>query len=143
LIIYCKNAVPVKIAGSKHVNRLDVGPSKFNEQINRGQMDPNCENQSGKLRCKVLSLSDAVTSPSDSQMQSGEIEALNRRPNFSDIDNKGTNNDEELPSLELSLKRPRKVEEAGPAIQDERNILRRSDQSAFSRYGDLVLCLAF
>lgn len=124
----------VKIAGSKHVNRLDVGPSKFNEQINRGQMDPNCENQSGKLRCKVLSLSDAVTSPSDSQMQSGEIEALNRRPNFSDIDNKGTNNDEELPSLELSLKRPRKVEEAGPAIQDERNILRRSDQSAFSRY---------
>ncbi|KAJ1391305.1 Signal transduction response regulator, receiver domain [Sesbania bispinosa] len=98
--------------GSKHGNTLDVGPSKFNEQINRGQLDLNCENQSSKLRCKGLSLSDAITSTSDSQMHSGEFEALNRRPKSSDIENK----------------------DAGITIQDERNVLRRSDQSAFSRY---------
>ncbi|XP_027365476.1 two-component response regulator-like PRR37 isoform X2 [Abrus precatorius] len=120
--------------GSKHSNTLDVGPSKFNEQINRGQLNLNCENQSSKLRCKGLSLSDAVTSTSDSQMHSGEFEALNRRPKSSDVENKGTNNDEELPSLELSLKRLRGVKDAGITIQDERNVLRRSDLSAFSRY---------
>lgn len=132
-MIDCINGVPVKTAGSKHSNALDVGPSKFNEQINRGQVDLNCENQSSKLRCKGLSLSDIITSTSKSQ------EALNRRPKSSDIENKGTNNDEELPSLELSLKRLRGVKDAGITIQDERNVLRRSDLSAFSRYDDLVL----
>ncbi|RDY06744.1 Two-component response regulator-like APRR7, partial [Mucuna pruriens] len=124
----------VKTAGSKHSNAPDVSPSKFNEQINRGQLDLNCENQSSKLRCKGLSSFDAITSTSDSQMHSGEFEALNRRPKSSDIENKGTDNDEELPSLELSLKRLRGVKDAGITIQDERNVLRRSDQSAFSRY---------
>ncbi|RZB72398.1 two-component response regulator-like APRR7 isoform X2 [Glycine soja] len=124
----------VKTAGSKHSNAPDVGPSKFNDQINRGQLDLNCENQSSKLRCKGLSLSDAITSTSDSQMHSGGFEALYKKPKSSDIENKDTNNDEELPSLELSLKRLRGVEDAGIAIQDDRNVLRRSDQSAFSRY---------
>ncbi|XP_058771081.1 two-component response regulator-like APRR7 isoform X2 [Vicia villosa] len=120
--------------GSKHINTLDVGLSKFNEQIIRGHQELNCENQSGKLRCKGLSLSDGVTSTSDSRMRSGEIEALNRIPKSSDIYNKGTNNDEELPSLELSLKRPREVKEVGTTSQDERNVLRHSDLSAFSKY---------
>ncbi|KAH1227609.1 Two-component response regulator-like APRR7 [Glycine max] len=128
------NGVPVKTAGSQHSNAPDVGPSKFSEQINRGQLDLNCENQSSKLRCKGLSLSDAITSTCDSQMHSGEFEALNKKPKSSDIENKGTNNDEELPSLELSLKRLRGVEDADITIQDDRNVLRRSDQSAFSRY---------
>lgn len=133
------NGVPVKTAGSQHSNAPDVGPSKFNDQINRGQLDLNCENQSSKLRCKGLSLSDAITSTCDSQMHSGEFEALNKKPKSSDIENKDTNNDEELPSLELSLKRLRGVEDADITIQDDRNVLRRSDQSAFSRYDDLVL----
>ncbi|KAL2323305.1 hypothetical protein Fmac_027684 [Flemingia macrophylla] len=124
----------VKTAGSKHSNAPDISPSKFNEQIKRGQLDLNCENQSSKLRCKGLSLSDAITSTSYSQMHSGEFVALNKRSKSSDIENKGTNNDEEFPSLELSLKRLRGVKDAGITIQDERNVLRRSDQSAFSRY---------
>ncbi|ESW16510.1 hypothetical protein PHAVU_007G162500 [Phaseolus vulgaris] len=113
--------------GSKHSNVPDAGPSK--------PLDLNCENQSTKLRCKGLSLSDAITSTSDSQMHSGEFEALNKRPKSSDIENKGNNNDEELPSLgHLCLKRLRGVKDAGVTIQDDRSVLRRSDQSAFSRY---------
>ncbi|CAJ1968435.1 unnamed protein product [Sphenostylis stenocarpa] len=98
------NGVPVKTAGSKHSNAPDAGPSN--------QLDLNCENQSSKLRCKGLSMSDAITSTSDSQMHSGEFEGLNKRPKSSDIENKGTNNDEELPSLGLSLKRLRGVKDA-------------------------------
>lgn len=40
----------------------------------------------------------------------------------------------EFPSLQLSLKRLRPVSEGENANQEDRNILRRSDQSAFSRY---------
>nr|XP_010937775.1 two-component response regulator-like PRR37 isoform X2 [Elaeis guineensis] len=40
----------------------------------------------------------------------------------------------ELPSLELSLKRLRSTGEGGTATHDSRNVLRRSDLSAFSRY---------
>jgi len=125
------NGVPVKTAGSKHSNAPDAAPSK--------PLDLNCENQSSKLRCKGLSLSEAITSSSDSQMHSGEFEALNKRLKPSDTENKGTNNDEELPSLDLSLKRLRGVKDADITIQDDRNVLRRSDQSAFSRYNDTML----
>lgn len=133
------NGVPVKNAGSKHGKAHDVGPSKFNEQVNRGLLDLNCENQSSKLRCKGLSLPDAITSTFGSQMHNGEFDVPDRRPKSSDIENKATNNDEELPSLELSLKRLRGVKDAGITTQDDRKILRRSDLSAFSRYDDLVL----
>ncbi|XP_020271482.1 two-component response regulator-like PRR73 [Asparagus officinalis] len=40
----------------------------------------------------------------------------------------------ELPSLQLSLKRLRSTGEGNNAAHDDRNTLRRSDQSAFSRY---------
>ncbi|XP_042427353.1 two-component response regulator-like PRR37 [Zingiber officinale] len=40
----------------------------------------------------------------------------------------------DVPSLELSLKRLRSIGEGATATQDDRNVLRRSDLSAFSRY---------
>ncbi|XP_019427737.1 PREDICTED: two-component response regulator-like APRR7 isoform X1 [Lupinus angustifolius] len=123
----------VKTAGSKHSQAQDVGPSKFNEKISRG-LDLNCENQSSEPRCKGISVSDAIPRTFDSHMHSGEFESLDKRLKYSDVENKGTNNDEELPSLELSLKRLRGVKHAGITVQDERNVLRRSDLSAFSRY---------
>ena len=123
----------IKAAGSKHSNTIDVGPSKFNDQRNRGQQD-NCGNQSNNRSCKGPSLSDAITSTSGSQMHTAEFEAKDRRPRSLDIENKCTIDAKDLPSLELSLKRLRGVKDAGITIQDERNVLRRSDLSAFSRY---------
>ncbi|KAM3689041.1 hypothetical protein ACJW30_09G015800 [Castanea mollissima] len=68
------------------------------------------------------------------QMNSMEFEAPNRNSKISDINNKASNDTEELPSLELSLKRPRVVKDTGTEVQDDRYILRQSDHSAFSRY---------
>jgi len=50
-------------------------------------------------------------------------------------ESKDKNNDcsMELPSLQLSLKRIRSTGEGGNAMPDDHHILRRSDQSAFSR----------
>lgn len=39
----------------------------------------------------------------------------------------------ELASLELTLKRPRGAGDGGNAVQDDRNVLRHSDLSAFSK----------
>ncbi|KAG9453793.1 hypothetical protein H6P81_006697 [Aristolochia fimbriata] len=51
----------------------------------------------------------------------------------SEVKDKNFSTAKDIPSLDLSLKRLR-TSEGGNAPHDERNILRRSDQSAFSRY---------
>ncbi|KAI4349219.1 hypothetical protein L6164_009839 [Bauhinia variegata] len=134
LVLEYRNEVPVKTAGAKQNKSIDVCSSKFNEHINRGQLDLNCENLPSKPRCKGPSLSDGINSTSNSQMHGGDFETPIRRAKTSDIEIKSTNKNEEFPSLELSLKRLRGVKDSGITIKDERNVLRRSDLSAFSRY---------
>ncbi|KAK4272911.1 hypothetical protein QN277_021402 [Acacia crassicarpa] len=134
LILDYRNEVLTNNLGEKHSNPLDIGSSKFNEQLNRGQLKLHCEEPSNKSRCKGPFQSDAVISTYDLRIHGGEFEASNRRAKPSDTESKAINDNEELPSLELSLKRLRGVKDAGITIQDERNVLRRSDLSAFSRY---------
>ncbi|KAK6126045.1 hypothetical protein DH2020_040159 [Rehmannia glutinosa] len=50
-----------------------------------------------------------------------------------DINNNATDDSKE-PNFELSLKRLRGIQDAGGSVQDDRCVLRRSEQSAFSRY---------
>ncbi|CAH9116146.1 unnamed protein product, partial [Cuscuta europaea] len=73
----------------------------------------------------------------------GKLEELNtaelQGKDNADIDvptgpSKETGKTKDMPSLELSLKQHREVVDAGVTLQ-ERNVLRHSDQSAFSRYG--------
>lgn len=52
---------------------------------------------------------------------------------ISECQEKTTDNSREIPNLELSLKRRRPIGECGSATHDDRNVLRRSEQSAFSR----------
>ncbi|XP_028775997.1 two-component response regulator-like APRR7 [Neltuma alba] len=119
------NEFPVKISVEKHGIHLDVGSSKCNGLISRGQLDLNCENPSGMLRPNGPSVSDGITDE--------EFEAQNRRHGLSDIENKATN-DDELPSPEISLKRLRGGGDARTTIQDKQNVARCSAISAFSRY---------
>lgn len=42
--------------------------------------------------------------------------------------------DVKKPNVELSLKRHRGVQDSGRSVQDDRYVLRRSEQSAFSRF---------
>ncbi|XP_014751913.1 two-component response regulator-like PRR37 isoform X3 [Brachypodium distachyon] len=53
---------------------------------------------------------------------------------------KDTDGDNAMPSLELSLKRPRSTGDGGNVVQEEpRNVLRRSDLSAFTRYNTFAV----
>ncbi|KAF7818566.1 two-component response regulator-like APRR7 isoform X1 [Senna tora] len=129
-----RNEVPVKTADAEHNIPLDIGSSKFTEQIGSGRLNLNCENPLNKPRVKGPLVSDATNGSSDSQMHDGEFEAPYERSKPSGIDNKTTNTIEELPALELSLKRLRGVKDAGITIQNERNVIRCSDLSSFSRF---------
>ncbi|KAJ7972466.1 Two-component response regulator [Quillaja saponaria] len=111
-----------------------LGLNKCNKHIIRGQLDLNCESPTSKLSCEGAAPRGAITSSSDPHMHNEEFEAPNRRPTMSDIGNIATNITEVLPSLELSLKRLRRIKDTGNTTQDDRNVLRRSDLSAFSRY---------
>lgn len=51
-----------------------------------------------------------------------------------DSNDKGTGGNKELLSTDQGLKRLRGAYDVGKAVQDERNVLRRSESSAFSRY---------
>ncbi|KAI3474028.1 hypothetical protein Pfo_028816 [Paulownia fortunei] len=62
-----------------------------------------------------------------------ESESSREVANKLDINNNATDDCKE-PNFELSLKRLRGVQDTGRSVQDDRYVLRRSEQSAFSRY---------
>lgn len=130
---------PIKLVGTKKNNRLDLGFSKLSEQIDRGQLDLNSESPSSKLKYEAAKLAGAITKIIDSDKEDTECEASNKPSKILDINSKSIKDSKELPSLELSLKRLRGVKDIGTTIQDDRNVLRRSDSSAFSRYKEVII----
>lgn len=125
---------PIKHVGTKKTNQLETGSSKFIEQIDRGQLDLNSESPSSKLKYEAAKVAGAITKIIDADKEDTEYEASNKPSKFLDMNSKAIKDSKESPPLELSLKRLRGVKDIGTTIQDDRNVLRRSDSSAFSRY---------
>ncbi|KAL3839606.1 hypothetical protein ACJIZ3_024197 [Penstemon smallii] len=95
------------------------------KQIDVGQSNSMAECLFRKHKCSTDEMSNPLidSRPSDPSRELGNI-----------LDNNATGDSNEL-SLELSLKRLRGVQDTGrPSVQDDRYVLRRSEQSAFSRY---------
>ncbi|XP_050381254.1 two-component response regulator-like APRR7 [Argentina anserina] len=128
---------PTKLVGPRQNNLLKIGTSKYDEQINKAKHDLNCENPSGNLKYDGATITGDVTNPSDPQLESTKFEASSRHNKALDVSNTPNNDGGELPSLELSLKRLRGVKGTETTVQDDRNVLRRSDSSAFSRYNSV------
>ncbi|OMP03656.1 putative sensory transduction histidine kinase [Corchorus olitorius] len=126
--------VPFKTVGTNQVNLLEMGSTKFNEQMDKRQLDLNCESPSSKVKSEAANQTGITSKTSDLQKESAEYEASNRLSKISDNNDKAINDPKELASIELGLKRLRGVKDTGIAVRDERNVLRRSDSSAFSRY---------
>lgn len=130
-----------KTKGLEQKNLLKKALCKFSKETDKGRLDHFSEIPSNKMLNEPANLT-GIALNSDSQTETREFEGPNRISFVSDINNVQSNNDEDFPSLELSLKRLRAVKEV--AAKDDRKVLRRSDSSAFSRYSpeELVLfCL--
>ncbi|KAI9154500.1 hypothetical protein LWI28_027172 [Acer negundo] len=122
--------------GTKPNNQLEVGSSKFSEQIGKGKLDLNSDSPSSKLNYEAVNLTSIITKITDTEKDKTEYEDPNRVSKILDINGKSIKDSGELPSLELSLKRLRGAKDIGTTVQDDRNVFRRSDSSAFSRYNN-------
>ncbi|GMJ03040.1 pseudo-response regulator 7 [Hibiscus trionum] len=126
--------VPIKTVGTKQINLTELGSSKFNEQIDKRKLDLNSESPSCKLKSEAATQNGITSKTTDLEKETAECEASNRLSKISDSNDKTVNDSKELSCIELGLKRLRGVKDDGNVVRDERNVLRRSDSSAFSRY---------
>lgn len=119
-----------KIASNEKAMFLDPDKKKDGDKLERNISEYNNETANNEFQDKDNDLTGVVTVISVPQGGSAQNEVANETTKISkikDMDKK------ELPSLELSLKRLRDVSNTGISAQ-ERNKLRQSDHSAFSRY---------
>ncbi|GMI65832.1 pseudo-response regulator 7 [Hibiscus trionum] len=114
---------------------IKMSLSKFNEQIDKRQLDLDSQSPSDKLKSEAANPTGITSKTTDLNKESAEYEASNRNSKVPDSNDKTINDSRELaPSIEHGLKRLRGVKDAGTMFRDERNVLRRSDSLAFSRY---------
>lgn len=129
---------PIKLVGTKQNNLLERGSGKLSEQIDKGQLDLNSESPSSKIKYEAVNLTSITTNTAHLHMDKIECGAPARHSKISDFKNKAISDAKEIPSLEFTLKRLRGVKDAGTTGQDDRNVLKRSDSSAFLRYKNSV-----
>ncbi|KAJ8477931.1 hypothetical protein OPV22_021658 [Ensete ventricosum] len=83
---------------------------------------------------QAANLTGVIANSSDTQVATGAIQTPSGFSKISEDQDKINYTSKDLLSLELSLKRLRSIGKSGTATQDDRNVVRRSDMSAFSRY---------
>lgn len=115
---------------SKRHNKLSEVDSKPHEN---GQLEYNRENISNKLRDQAPKTISTNASGVNSNAEIKKFDASKGPSDISQLKEKACCDSGELPSLELTLKRLIAVRDGGNAANDDRNVLRHSDLSAFSK----------
>ncbi|OMP06312.1 CheY-like superfamily [Corchorus olitorius] len=123
----------VNVPGANKDKLSEMNLEKDDEKLDKAQLELNNENPGGDLRNQAADLIGVITKNTDPQIESAVFDITNGLPKVSDSNDKVIYNIKEMPSLELSLKRLRDVGDTGTSAH-ERNLLRHSDLSAFSRY---------
>lgn len=128
----------VKVCSKLTDESVDKLPG--NDQKNEGS--PGQENNnvltSEERSAQAADLIGEIAKNRDTQTVTPASQTPNGSSKTTECQDKNTEGTTDLPSLELSLKRLRSVGELGSATHEERNVLRRSEQSAFSRYKRLI-----
>lgn len=124
---------PAEIKSTKQMGKnMDKQPEchKKNEDV-LGLESSNAFDEPG---IEAADLIGGIVNNIDTQLVNGVTDSPNGFSRISESKDKKIDGSKDLPSLQLSLKRLRSTGEGGNATHDDRYILRRSDQSAFSRY---------
>lgn len=119
------------LAASMKDKHLELDP-KDNENMGRN-LKLNKETREDDLKDKDVGYMGDITNTCTPQVESTANEVPNDPSKITNIKEIATYDSKDMPSLELSLKQLRDVGENGTGVQ-ERNILRHSDLSAFSRH---------
>ncbi|XP_059667725.1 two-component response regulator-like APRR7 isoform X2 [Cornus florida] len=113
--------VPFKLIGTKQNTLPELG-----KRTDKGQLNPSGESPSNKYGA-------VFTNPSGPQMDKRESEPPRELAKILETNHEAVTDSKELPAIEPCLKRLR-VTDNGTIMQDDCNVLRHSELSAFSRY---------
>lgn len=118
------------------INQSDPNVNKVHDNntergVNGNPMELDNSDNTGERSTQAADLIGGIAKTSEVVMVTGSVNDPIGFPKISESTVVGSNC---LPYLELSLKRLRSSDEDGTAAYDERNILRHSNQSAFSRW---------
>uniref|UniRef100_A0A6N2LR94 Uncharacterized protein n=1 Tax=Salix viminalis TaxID=40686 RepID=A0A6N2LR94_SALVM len=109
----------------------EIKPKQYGGHLEKRQQDLNIEEHDTELRNQGNDLKGSITNSTNPQMESLVLDVPNGLS--SNQKNEVIYETKEVPSFELSLKRLRDIGDARTRSHD-RNVLRHSDLSAFSRY---------
>ncbi|KAJ6727163.1 TWO-COMPONENT RESPONSE REGULATOR [Salix purpurea] len=109
----------------------EIKPKQDGGHLEKRQQDLNSEERDTELRNQGNDLKGSITNSTNPQMESLVLDVPNGLS--SNQKNEVIYETKEVPSFELSLKRLRDIGDARTGSHD-RNVLRHSDLSAFSRY---------
>ncbi|KAK0605998.1 hypothetical protein LWI29_033045 [Acer saccharum] len=114
--------------------RQSILPEVDSKPFKSGQLESEKENKRGKWRDQVPNTISDHANCTNPQAESRDFDAPNGPSDFTRVTDKAGCGCGEMPSLELTLKRLRGVEDDRSAANDDCNVLRHSDFSAFSKY---------
>lgn len=129
--------VNTNIAGGNQEKLSELNPSKDDEKLEKAQLELNGEKLGVDLVNRAADVIGVISKNTDAQIESAVFDIPDGLPKVSDTKGEVIYKTKEMPSLELSLKRLIDVGDSG-ASGHERNVLRHSDLSAFSRYLETV-----
>ncbi|XP_059628231.1 two-component response regulator-like PRR37 isoform X2 [Cornus florida] len=127
------NKVLTSVAGTHKKTFSDLDLKEDCEKLEKGKGEINRDTSNAEFMNEAADLMGAITNSTNPQMESMAIEIPMDFSKITNIKDKAIHDAEKIPSLELSLKRRRDAGDTGTNPQ-ERNILKQSDHSAFSRY---------
>ncbi|GKV28569.1 hypothetical protein SLEP1_g37597 [Rubroshorea leprosula] len=125
--------IMTNIAGAAKDKLSAKNPETDDEKLDKGELKLNSEKASGELSNQAADLIGSIASNAEPQIESAVFDIPSGLSKVSDARDKVIYDAKEIPSLELSLKRLRDVGDTGTHV-NERNVLRHTDLSAFSRY---------
>ena len=128
----------VNLAGTNEDKISEIDSRKDDENLLKGQVELHSEKLNGELEDTASDLMGLTTKRTDPEMEGVVFNVPNGTSKVSNMKDKAIFDIKETTSLELSLKRLKDVGDTGNSAPD-RNVLRHSDLSAFSRYMDLRL----
>ncbi|XP_015877112.2 two-component response regulator-like PRR37 isoform X1 [Ziziphus jujuba] len=122
-------------AGTNKDKLYELNLNKNDEKLEKRELlELNDEKPNGELKTQAVDLRaveiDSDTDPQIESVVSTIPKSISKLP---DTNDKTDHENKEIPSLELNLKRIRDVQDTGSSAHD-RNVLRHSSLSAFSRY---------
>lgn len=113
-------------------NSFEKSSSKWNMKVGKGPLDLSSESPSSKQMHEDGG--SGFKAMSSHLQDNREPEAPNTHLKTLDTNEAAVKNSEGLMHVEQSSKRHRGIKDDGVLVMDDRNVLRRSEGSAFSRY---------